>query len=274
MMPPDNHVHTQWSWDTPTGASMARSCERAVAAGLPAVAFTEHLDFTDWGAGDHPPGGHVAVGSRPRVLPLDVEGYLQSVERCRHQFPGLRILTGIEAGEPHLFAGSVAAVLAGGQFERVLGSLHSMVDERNQLTGTDAFYSTMDAAEVMRRYLGEILALIHGSDAFQVLAHCDFPRRQWPRSAGVYEEKRFEEEYRAVFSALAGTGRALEINTRSPLWSTTLMRWWYEAGGDAVSFGSDAHEALRVGARFDLAVDIVEAAGFRPGRDPLDFWRR
>ena len=45
------------------------------------------------------------------------------------------------------------------------------------------------------------------------------------------------------------------------------MRWWYEEGGGAVSFGSDAHVPLRVGALFDVAVDIVAAAGFRPGRD-------
>jgi histidinol-phosphatase (PHP family) len=41
-----------------------------------------------------------------------------------------------------------------------------------------------------------------------------------------------------------------------------------------VSFGSDAHQAYRVGARFDRAVAIAEAAGFRPGRDRYDFWRR
>jgi histidinol-phosphatase (PHP family) len=274
MKPPDNHVHSQWSWDSPTGSSMAHSCERALAAGLPAVAFTEHLDFTDWGEGDNPAGDRVQVGPRPRVMPLDVEGYLHSIERCRERFPDLRILTGIEAGEPHLFPASVAAVLAAGQFDRVLGSLHSLTNEHNVLVGCDGFFSRMAAADVMRRYLNGIVDLINGSDVFQVLAHCDFPRRRWPRSAGEYEEKQFEDEYRQVFAALAGTGRALEINTRSPLWSSTLMRWWYEAGGGAVSFGSDAHEAMRVGARFDLAVDIVEAAGFRPGRDPLDFWRR
>jgi histidinol-phosphatase (PHP family) len=52
------------------------------------------------------------------------------------------------------------------------------------------------------------------------------------------------------------------------------MRWWWEEGGDAVSFGSDAHQPLRVGEDFDVAVDIAQAAGFRPGRDLYDFWRR
>jgi histidinol-phosphatase (PHP family) len=52
------------------------------------------------------------------------------------------------------------------------------------------------------------------------------------------------------------------------------VRWFREEGGEAVSFGSDAHQPTAVGQRFDLAVDIVEAAGFRPGRDRFDFWRR
>jgi histidinol-phosphatase (PHP family) len=117
--------------------------------------------------------------------------------------------------------------------------------------------------------------LVRSSSVFNVLAHCDYPRRYWPTdSAGEYVEADFEEEYRAVFRELASSGRALEINTRSPLASAELMRWWWQSGGDAVSFGSDAHTPFRVGEKFDVAVDVVEAAGFRPGRDRLDFWRR
>lgn len=273
MLPPDNHVHSEWSWDTADGVSMLESCRRAVEMGLPAVAFTEHVDFTSWGADDRPPPGMPVIARRERVRPLDVAGYQESLERCRGMFPGLRIRSGIETGEPHHFAGSVAAVLRTGAFERILGSLHSIVQD-GRLIAADALFPTYGPDAIMRRYFAEMLDLVKGSDVFQVLAHCDFPRRYWPRDAGEYDEADFEEEYRTVFRALATSGRALEINTRSPLWSTTLMRWWYEEGGDAVSFGSDAHAPVRVGARFDLAVDIVEAAGFRPGNDPFDFWRR
>ena len=72
-----------------------------------------------------------------------------------------------------------------------------------------------------------------------------------------------------MFRALAGTGRALEVNTSSPLASVDQVRWFREEGGEAVSFGSDAHQPGRVGDRFDLAVDVVEAAGFRPGPRPV-----
>jgi histidinol-phosphatase (PHP family) len=273
MLPPDNHVHSEWSWDTGSAASMESTCRRAVEIGLPAVAFTEHADFTVWGELDRRPPGMPEIYRRERVLALDVEGYQASLERCRDLFPTLRIRSGIEAGEPHHFAGSVAAVLASGAFERVLGSLHSIVDGGRLITA-DKLFATQDPDAVMRRYFAELLDLIKGSDVFQVLAHCDYPRRHWPRAAGEYREESFEEEYRTAFRALATSGRALEMNTRSPLWSVDLMRWWYEEGGEAVSFGSDAHQPHRVGDRFRVAVDVVEAAGFRPGRDPGDFWRR
>ena len=64
MLPPDNHVHSQFSWDTGANASMEQTCRRAVALGLPAVAFTEHVDFTEWGSDDRPPDGQ-RRGRRP-----------------------------------------------------------------------------------------------------------------------------------------------------------------------------------------------------------------
>ncbi|MFY1621369.1 histidinol-phosphatase, partial [Micromonospora sp. WMMD736] len=215
------------------------------------------------------------VGARPRVRPLDVDGYMADIARCREEFPDLRIQSGIEAGEPHLFGGSVAKVLAGGDFERVLGSLHG-IEHDGALESVDrALFGLLDPFDLMRRYLTDLLVLVAGSSVFSVLAHCDYPRRYWPAErAGQFVESDFEQEYRAVFRALAASSRALEINTRSPLASVTLIRWWWEEGGDAVSFGSDAHQPHRVGDRFDLAVDVVEAAGFRPGRDRFDFWRR
>ena len=74
VLPADNHVHTEWSYDTTDQASMARSCEQAVAIGLPAVSFTEHLEFTSGGAGDAITG--LATDARwwSRIRPLDVTG--------------------------------------------------------------------------------------------------------------------------------------------------------------------------------------------------------
>jgi histidinol-phosphatase (PHP family) len=47
MLPADGHVHSEWSWDAPEG-SMKRCCALALELGLPAIAFTEHIDYTVW----------------------------------------------------------------------------------------------------------------------------------------------------------------------------------------------------------------------------------
>jgi histidinol-phosphatase (PHP family) len=272
VLPPDNHVHTQWSWDAPGEASMTRSCEQALAAGVPAVAFTDHLDFTVGTRGDRIIAEHIEPRPYPRMHLLDVPGYLADVQECRQRYPDLRILTGAEIGEAHLWAASAQAVAARAGFDRILGSLHAIPYD-GKLTAADHLFRRMPAGEVMRLYFAELLRLVEGSDIFGVLAHLDFPRRMWPRTAPPYDEQAFEPEIRAVLRALAAGGRVLEVNTKSPLVSAELLRWWRDSGGTAVSFGSDAHQPWRVGDRFKLAVDVVEAAGFRAGRDRFDFWR-
>lgn len=252
---------------------MVRACQEATAIGLPGVAFTEHVDFTEWGAADEPVNDVPEARAKGGIQPLDVEGYLASIEECRERFPDLRILSGMEAGEPHLFSGSVAEVLSQAPFDRILGSLHSLPRD-GLLVGVSWFLTGDSAYDIVRDYCAELLRMVESSDVFEVLAHFDYPRRYWPSSAGPYEDAQVEEEHRTVFRALARSGRVLEINTASPMVSATAMRWWYDEGGGAVSFGSDAHTPRRVGDRFEVAVDVVEAAGFRPGRDRFDFWRR
>ena len=87
MLPPDGHVHTEWSWDAAAG-SMERSCARAVALGLPSIAFTEHADFTGWVVD---PGtrarmqprnaARIGPDGRFRPPPLDAPAYVDQLLR-------------------------------------------------------------------------------------------------------------------------------------------------------------------------------------------------
>ena len=202
---------------------MVRSCEQAIAIGLPSIAFTEHLEFTVGGAGDAILATATDRRWWGRIKPLNVTGYMASIENCRQRFPGLRILSGVEAGEPHLFGASAGAIVGAHSFDRVLGSLHA-VPYNGRLVAADALFGPMSADDVMRYYLTELVALIEGSGLFQVLAHLDFPRRYWPKGPHLYREEPFEEEYRAALRALAASGRVLEINTKTPLASVEGCR--------------------------------------------------
>lgn len=88
---------------------MRASCEQAVVLGLPAIAFTEHVDHTVWrvATAGLEPDHHLARMSENGLLhPLafDAAGYLAEIEECQMRYPALRILSGVELGEPHRHA--------------------------------------------------------------------------------------------------------------------------------------------------------------------------
>lgn len=263
----DLHVHTQFSWDAPHG-NMEATCRRALEIGLPAIAFTDHADYVE--------GVHADLRS------LDVEAYHGEVERLRAAFPELRILSGIELGEPHRHPEEAARALAAGPLDRVLGSVHCF-EWRGRLMDASQLgrLGVSDAPEAMRLYLAELHELVRSSQTFEVLTHFDYPKRFWPHAEAPYHERDHEEEMRAILVELAGRGGVLEVNTtrgidpaRGLCPGPTVLGWWVEAGGRALSFGSDAHDPTRIAAGFELASSLAETSGFKPNDDPAGFWLR
>ena len=261
---------------------MEASCQRALDLGLPSIAFTEHVDLTPWVVPGDPVEafGRFAVHVHDGVVhapEVDVDAYFEEIDRCRSKFADLRILSGLEIGEPHWFPEKTTELLASGPFERVLGSLHSMsIDGQSRLI--DEWFRT-DRVEgeaerdAVRAYLSEAISLIEADGNWGVFAHIDYLTRQIERVGRQHDPSGFEEEYRETLRALARSGRVLEINTRLQL-HPLILEWWAEVGGGAVSFGSDAHEGAKVAGGFQDAMALAEAAGFRRQPDPLDFWRR
>lgn len=281
-LPADAHVHSEWSWDTggPRSAAagtMVRACERAVAIGLPAVVFTEHLDLDDrWHVAPAdllPHQRHlIDADGYVRVPPFDVEGYLGSIDRCRERFPDLMILTGVEFGQPHLWTRVAQERIGLDRFDRVNGSLHTLPigDDRAE---PNTHFRLRPADEVIRAYLDEVPRMVAGSDAFAVFTHLDYAARSWPVDReGPFAASRFEDEFRTAMRAIAAADRALELNTRRlEPWMAT---WWAEEGGRAVAFGSDTHAVDTLARGFQEATAMAESAGFRPGRRPQDLWTR
>lgn len=269
-LPADGHVHSQWSWDARFG-DMAATCARAVDLGIPAIAFTEHVDFTPFRAGFLAENfGALVIDGMLNAPPLDVDAYLDSVERCRAAFPGLRILTGMEVGQPHRHPEEVGALLSTGAFERILGSLHVLPDG-----GADAepfeLFRHRAPDPVYREYLAEIPRLVAGSPGITALAHIDYPVRSWPSDAAPFDPADFEGELRVALRATAAAEVALEINTKVPL-DPAILRWWCEEGGRRVTFGSDAHEPDALGRGLAEAGALAAAHGFVPGRLPEEPW--
>ena len=264
---------------------MEATCARALELGLPAIAFTEHADFTAWTSRHGVENAHWAtrhIEDHTERGDLDIAAYWECLDRCRARFPELRIESGVELGEPHLFPEESARLLGHRPLDRVLGSLHCI-----ELDGVLAdmsirgVLSAEHATERTRAYLRATLDLVESDAPFAILTHMDYPKRFWPHAELRFDEHVFEDEYRDVLRALARSGRALEINTsraipapRAPCPGPVVLRWWHEAGGVAVSFGSDTHSPDHLAAGFAEAAAMAEAAGFRPNDDPAGLWLR
>src|SRR5829696_9525767 len=79
--------------------------------------------------------------------------------------------------------------------------------------------------------------------------------------------------FRQAMRAVAGSGRALELNIGGPI-RPWIAQWWAEEGGRAITFGSDAHTTDWLAGNFYEAMAMAEHFGFRPGHRPEDFWTR
>ena len=277
MLPADQHVHTQWSADAPHG-SMREACIRAVEIGLPAVTFTDHADLTTLVVSDaaaeyiRAVGGQVSGGVY-QPPPLDVGGYLACVAQCRSEFAAGCTSQPGRAGRPALAPGG------GRGANRLRVRAHRRVAALTTPAGgfadTADRYADVPAAEVVTEYLAEVTALAESPADFAVLAHVNYAARYWPASQGRYRNADFEGEYRAALRALACSGRAMEINTSGwiPL-DASLLIWWREEGGQAASFGSDAHDPVTIGHQFASAAALAQAAGSGPGRHGHGLWVR
>ena len=267
-LPTDNHVHTRFSWDTSETAHHdqgLRARRRRGAAGG-RVHRTPRLHRL---ARRGP--RHRRRPDRPASRPADADrrrGLLR--RRSRSAATASRTCGSCPASRPASRTCSRPASPATCGRRRSTGC-----SARCTRCPTRAGWSASPGCcgrtrpATMRRYLAELVDMIESSDVFQVLAHCDFPRRYWPGGTHQYARRTSRRSTARCSGRWPRTGRALEINTSSPLASVDQVRWFHEEGGEAVSFGSDAHQPARVGEQFDLAVDVVEAAGFRPGTRPL-----
>jgi histidinol-phosphatase (PHP family) len=259
----DLHVHSEWSWDASEGA-MEATCRGAQELGIRVVAFTEHADYSK-----------ACGGAR-----LEVEGYLEAVESCRKSFPRLSIWTGVELGEPHRHQKEAEDVLDRGQFDLVLGSVHTVVAggasvEISELGPEPA----MDPDALMQSYCDELIQLIDGPIQFEVLAHLEYPRRYWPAGWPCYESADHWKLIQEVLAAAAHRGLVLEFNTtrggtptRSLCPSPEVLGWWRQSGGKALSFGSDAHDPAKLAAGFKRAAELAAQAGFKPSLAQVGMW--
>ena len=157
-----------------------------------------------------------------------------------------------------------AQLLAGRDFDYVVGSVHFIGEQAVDHPGWDVWEGSADPDEVWRRYF-EALADCARSGLFDILAHPDLVK-VWGRDRPLPQGdlRRF---YEPAVEAIAESGIAVEVSTaglRKPIGELYPARGFaalcVEAGA-SFALSSDAHLPEHVGFGYERAVGFLDDLG-------------
>lgn len=246
-MTTDLHMHSIYSsdgHDTPDAMF-----QRGLALGLEAMAITEHAE---WHKGDR---------GFPRV-----EEYFDAMMACRKKYTpqGIIVYTGVELGNPHMYATPANALLDEFPFDIIIGSVHWLyninIHDAAVFQGRELNAVYTDYFEEARRLCEEF--------PIDILAH--FDRILWRATLlGLpFNPTQIEGTIRNTFATVIRRGVTLELNTRhlamSPAWREsllTMLSWYKEEGGRGLVVNSDAHHTGHITFNFEIAKTILAQTG-------------
>lgn len=241
----DTHMHTPLCKHA-RGEPEAYA-DAAIQRGLTGIIITCHNPLPD------------GIMSNVRMEPSQFDEYLALVERARQARQGqVDVRLGMECDywpglEPFL-----EKQLQQATFHHVLGSVHCHLP----------WFLETFAAPTPKAYCQqyfEHLALAAESGLFDTLAHPDLVKNVCPDQWRIDD---MLDCIRRNLDRIARTGVAMEFNTsgiykkvaeynpNQPMLAEMAKR------GIPVVMGSDAHDAKRVGADFDIAIKLIRQAGY------------
>ncbi len=243
----DSHMHTVLCKHA--RGPLSAYAEQAERAGLRGITFTCHSPMPfGWN-----PKTRMTIGQLGQ--------YVDMVEEARAQFAGrVELRLGLECDFLPGFEGWLEGLQERADFSYLLGSVHPQTDEYKAL-----YLEGATRLEYEASYF-ENLALAAESGLFDCLSHPDIVKIVHPK---LYKASDHMDKIRRVLDRIARAGTAMELNTSGKHKPYPEMNPGREILAEMalreipVVLGSDAHDARRVGADFDLALGQLVEAGYR-----------
>ena len=248
----DYHIHTARCGHA--RGEMAAYVERAIAAGLPEMGFSDHI-FLYW----------IAPERRDPELAMSedqFDTYVEDVLRLRHEHPEIAIRLAVEADFIPGQEAALKEILARYPWDYVLGSVHFIgdwgMDDGRYLDQ----YDTWDIDALYEHYF-ELVIRAAESGHFDTMTHLDLVKKFGHRA-----RKDLADLYERVARRLAAAGVAIEVNTAGlykpvgELYPHPDLLVACRKAGVPATLGSDAHAPEEVGRDFPLAIQHLRAAGY------------
>lgn len=243
--------------------------ETALAGGVEEVGFTEHLYRCFESEGvlgefwSEPPVAWVGSQTRDFVLEdrtLSLDAYVDAVLGAKGA--GLPVLLGLEVDFFPQTIDAVLDMLAPYPWDFLIGSVHWVGAWSIDHSGAVAEFERRGVDQAYEDYFRLETALAE-SGAVDVLAHVDVVKKFGHRPT---EEPL--DMYRAVATAAAATGTAVELNSNGlnvpvgEIYPAPPFLSEFYAAGVPITLGSDAHKPDEVGRGRAASIDLAKAVGY------------
>lgn len=252
----DMHTHSDNSFDAKN--SVVEMCRAAIDRGLSVIAVTDHCEapFIRFGA-------DCEFGCFDELIPKSFSDASDAREKYSGQ---LRVIRGLELGEPVHDLAATEHALSYADFDFVLASVHNL---KNMQDFYYMNYSGVDIDRLLKLYFTELCetaAFPH----FDSLAHLTYPLRYIVAGTGVMPDlEKYSDLTDEIFKILIKNKKALEINVsglfkelKATLPDEALVRRFKELGGEYITIGTDAHSADMVGKGIEQGIEVAKKAGF------------
>lgn len=251
-------LHTHSSFSTDSTEPMEKMIKSAIKKGLKYICFTEHNDFGFPVSEEFPEGSFVC----------NVDSYVYDIILMREKYQDrIQIGFGLEIGLQSSVLKENLDLEAANYYDFIIGSQH-LVD------GIDiyepSYFENKTPKEAMEQYFKAYVENIKLFKNFDAVGHIDYAARRLPGGEKDYNCHDYMDYIEEILSFAIDNRKAIEVNTSqlyhnfsNPNPHFDVLKRYKEMGGELVTVGSDAHEAKNVGKCFDVAEEMLKAAGFK-----------
>lgn len=234
----DTHIHTKFSSDSKM--ELEDAIKYAKNKNISMI-ITEHMDLK------FPKKG---------LFCFDAAQYFEEYDKYR----GDDLLLGVEIGMKEDCVQESKKVAKNNPFDYIIGSVHLV---NNLDIYYEEYYKEKNKREAYKKYFIAMLESIKTYDFIDSMGHIDYISRY-----AKYEDKEiYYDEYSdiidEILKVLINTDKCMELNTRRLNDENAvkniipIYKRFRELGGQNITIGSDAHNALSIGSNFNVAKDIA-----------------
>ena len=245
----DMHVHTASSPDAEIPASELVRMASEFSVGT--IGFVAHLDLH--------PSDYCYAG-------FSESDYMNELDLA--EASGVRVLRGLEVGEPHLFIERAESLFTRDRYDFITGALHWTED--GFILGEKPFIKG-NALEIVERYYVDTLKIVRESP-INILAHMGLFRRGIARAGLAVdfdETLLFPSLLQEILETMIINGIALELNTsglrrpeKTAYPCSSVLRLYFKLGGRMVTVGSDTHMAEHAFFGLGSGHSLLKSCGF------------